>query len=57
MVKNLDKLVTCYEGFHPHYYSKLPSRGLVRSRDKLTLSYLHYQKIYDYKTRQCDDLP
>ena len=44
-------------GFHPQCYSKLWSRGLVRSRDKQKLLHLHYHSAYAHQMWQDDNLP
>ena len=40
-------MVTCFDGLLP---MTVLSRGLVRSRDKLKLLYLHYRSAYGHQT-------
>ena len=35
----------------------LGSRGLVRSREKIKIFYLHYHHAYSHQTWQCGNLP
>ena len=44
-------------GFNPRSHMTLWLSGLARSRDKLTLLYLHYHNTYENQTWQGGDLP
>ena len=52
----LGRMVTYVQGLLARKLHN-PSRGLVRSLDKVKALYLHDHSAYDHETRQGGDLP